>query len=164
MPYVKQHLAEFIQEKESLLQLKSNKENSRSSPYLNVSDQSRSKGNRYCASPCKIDHVSKQCMYIKHTFLILFTRNENMLDKRTLLKWWDNLIASEIQISYKPGCTKRSDYFPVLLKSNLWSSQMHCYMYWYHISNRRISDKESENLVYFKPDYCFSSVSSISEK
>lgn len=45
MPYVKQHLADFIQEKENLLQLKTNKENSRSSPYLSVSDQSRSKGN-----------------------------------------------------------------------------------------------------------------------
>ena len=65
MPYVKQHLAEFIQEKESLLQLKSNKENSRSSPYLSVSDQSRSKGNRYCATSCKINHVAKQCMYIR---------------------------------------------------------------------------------------------------
>ncbi|XP_055997452.1 calpain-9-like [Ostrea edulis] len=45
LPYVKQHLADFIQEKESLLQLKANKENSRSSPYLNVTDHSKSKGN-----------------------------------------------------------------------------------------------------------------------
>ncbi|XP_062614294.1 calpain-9-like [Saccostrea cucullata] len=45
MSYVKQHLAEFIQEKESLLQLKTNKENSRSSPHLNVTDQSGSKAN-----------------------------------------------------------------------------------------------------------------------
>lgn len=53
MPYVKQHLADFIQEKENLLQLKTNKENSRSSPYLSVSDQSRSKGNRYGVSKVK---------------------------------------------------------------------------------------------------------------